>query len=77
MLKHELTITTVGDMLPSNASENSYIKLRLRRLGQGDTEIQTMVEFMTAKQKQQKAKERMGNSDTSSKTDSKSEPNDS
>ena len=74
VLNHEPTIAAVGNMLPSNSSKDRYIELRLRRLEQGYDELQIMTEFMQAKKKRQKAKERMGTSDNSSNW-SRQDPN--
>ena len=65
VLNHEPTIAAVGNMLPSYSSKDLYNELRLRRLEQGDDELQIMTEFMQAEKKRQKAKERMGTSDNS------------
>ena len=61
-------------MLPSYSSKDRYIELCLRRLEQGEDELQIMTEFMQAEKKRQKAKERMGTSDDSS-TCSRQNPN--
>ena len=58
-LNHEPTIAAVGSLLPSLASKNHYIVLRLRMLGEGHDELQIMTEFMQVERKLQKAIERM------------------
>ena len=58
-LNHEPTISAVGGMLPSLASKNRYIVLRLKMLGEGYDELQIFSEFMKAERKLQKAMERM------------------
>ena len=58
-------------MLPSLASKNLYIVLRLRMLGEGHNELQILTEFMQVERKLQKAMERMH---TSEENATKQEP---
>ena len=46
-------------MLPSLASKNRYIVLRLQMLGEGYDELQIFADFMKSERKLQKAMERM------------------
>ena len=54
-LNHEPTISAMGGMLPSLASKNRYIVLRLRMLGEGYDELQIFSDFMKSERKLQKA----------------------
>lgn len=65
VLNHEPTIAAVGDIVSSNASKDHYIKLRLKRMDQGEDELQIMMQLMNAEKKRQKDKESMGTSDDS------------
>ena len=69
-LNHKPTIAAVGGMLPSLASKNRYIMLRLQMLGEGYDELQIFSDFMKSERKLQKAMERMHKPE---ETDSKKE----
>lgn len=58
-------------MLPSSASKDHYIKLRLKRVGQGDNKLRVMSELIGVERKRQKAKERMANTGHCNRMDNK------